>query len=130
MRKTFQIFAQPSAYPIFYHCRIGTDRTGYTTYLLLGLLGAYEEDIYRDYLRSNWCLRRKNRILKFLLFIAPIGLKFKKFLLGFLRVKKEYLKSVIDEAKAEFGSIVGYCKSALGVTEEQIENLRNKYLTY
>ena len=52
--KSLRVFAHEENYPIFYHCRIGTDRTGYMTYLLLGLLGAEEEDIYRDYLFSNF----------------------------------------------------------------------------
>ena len=33
---------------------IGTDRTGLITYLLLGYLGVDEQDIYRDYLFSNF----------------------------------------------------------------------------
>lgn len=52
--KAMKVFAVEENYPIFYHCRIGTDRTGYMTYLLLGLLGAEKEDIYRDYLFSNF----------------------------------------------------------------------------
>lgn len=63
VRKAFGIFADEEAYPIFYHCRIGTDRTGFTTYLLYGLLGAEEEDIYRDYLFSNFGLIEDSRTL-------------------------------------------------------------------
>ena len=54
VKGAMQIFADEDNYPIFYHCRIGTDRTGIITYLLLGLCGCYEEDIYRDYLFSNF----------------------------------------------------------------------------
>ncbi|MCF0187324.1 MAG: tyrosine-protein phosphatase, partial [Bacteroidaceae bacterium] len=32
-----------------YHCRIGADRTGLFTFLILGLLGVSEDDILRDY---------------------------------------------------------------------------------
>ena len=63
VKSVFRIFANEACYPIMYHCRIGTDRTGFVTYLLLGLLGAYEEDIYRDYLFSNFGVIENTRTL-------------------------------------------------------------------
>ena len=36
-------------YSLYFHCRIGADRTGTIAYLLEGLLGVSEEDRYRDY---------------------------------------------------------------------------------
>ncbi|MBP5231065.1 MAG: tyrosine-protein phosphatase [Clostridia bacterium] len=52
--KCFRVFSNASAYPVYYHCRIGTDRTGVLTYLLFGLLGMDQESIQRDYLFSNF----------------------------------------------------------------------------
>ena len=63
LKSTLRLFANEDNYPIFYHCRIGTDRTGFTTYLLLGLLGVDEEDIYRDYLFSNFGVIEDTRTL-------------------------------------------------------------------
>ncbi len=54
LRIVFGILAQESSYPLFYHCSIGTDRTGIISYLLLGLLGVEERSIYCDYLFSNF----------------------------------------------------------------------------
>ncbi|MCQ2800143.1 MAG: tyrosine-protein phosphatase [Bacilli bacterium] len=50
----FEHFAEENFYPAFYHCRIGTDRTGFCSTLLNGLLGLSIEDCYRDYLFSNF----------------------------------------------------------------------------
>ena len=36
-------------YAMFFHCRIGADRTGTLAYLIEGILGAPEEERYRDY---------------------------------------------------------------------------------
>ena len=54
VKKVFAILADESNYPIVYHCNIGTDRTGLFAFLINGLLGVSEEDLYRDYLFSNF----------------------------------------------------------------------------
>lgn len=52
--EVFSILADENNYPLVYHCNIGTDRTGMFAFLLNGLLGVSEEDLYRDYLFSNF----------------------------------------------------------------------------
>ena len=54
IRAVFARLADESNYPLFYHCSIGTDRTGYVSFLILALLGADIDDIQRDYLFSNF----------------------------------------------------------------------------
>ena len=50
----FGILSNENNYPVIYHCNIGTDRTGIISFLVDGLLGVSEEDLYRDYLMSNF----------------------------------------------------------------------------
>ncbi|MBO7535938.1 MAG: tyrosine-protein phosphatase [Bacilli bacterium] len=50
----FEILANEDNYPILFHCSIGTDRTGVVAFLVNGLLGVSKEDLYRDYLFSNF----------------------------------------------------------------------------
>ena len=50
----FHTLAEPGNYPVYLHCNIGTDRTGMISYLLGTLLGIPQEDLYRDYLYSNF----------------------------------------------------------------------------
>ena len=54
LKNYFNYLADESNYPVFYHCRIGTDRTGLCTIMTLGLLGVSENTIYQDYLFSNF----------------------------------------------------------------------------
>ena len=54
MKELIEVFADKKNYPIFFHCSIGTDRTGMLAYLLNGLLGVSKEDLYRDYCFSNF----------------------------------------------------------------------------
>ncbi len=50
----FEVLGDENNYPIIFHCAIGTDRTGMMAFFLNGLLGASEEQLYRDFLFSNF----------------------------------------------------------------------------
>lgn len=54
VKKVFSILGDEDNYPLVYHCNIGTDRTGLFAFLINGLLGVSEDDLYRDYLFSNF----------------------------------------------------------------------------
>ena len=54
VKNVFEILANESNYPVYYHCRIGTDRTGLIAILTNGVLGVSLNDIYQDYLFSNF----------------------------------------------------------------------------
>ncbi len=54
VKNFFNFVADSSNYPLYYHCKIGTDRTGLCTILLQGLLGVSYQQIYQDYLFSNF----------------------------------------------------------------------------
>ena len=54
IKEVFHALSDINNYPVFYHCRIGTDRTGLCAILISGLLGVPENLIYQDYLFSNF----------------------------------------------------------------------------
>ena len=54
IRHVFSVLGDPDNYPVFFHCHIGTDRTGLIAYLINGVLGVEKEDLYTDYLFSNF----------------------------------------------------------------------------
>ncbi len=53
VKQIFTLLSDEKNYPVIYHCNIGTDRTGLVTYLLNGLLGVSEDDLFMDYEFSN-----------------------------------------------------------------------------
>ena len=69
----FKVLGDRDNYPLLFHCSIGTDRTGAVSFVLLSLLSVSEDDLYRDYLFSNFGyiggIRRKTAIDDYLLFI-------------------------------------------------------------
>ncbi len=54
LKEIFELFADEDNYPIYFHCNIGTDRTGCIGYLLGAYLGMSEEDLYINYVFSNF----------------------------------------------------------------------------
>ena len=54
VRKVFDVLGEPDNYPVFFHCRIGTDRTGLVALLVNALCGLDEQSLYQDYLMSNF----------------------------------------------------------------------------
>lgn len=74
LRDFFALLADEKNYPIFFHCSIGTDRTGYSAFLILSLLGADTNVITKDYLFSNFGLiggsRSASNVLGFSFFLA------------------------------------------------------------
>ena len=114
---------------ILWHCNAGKDRTGISAMLLEHLLGVDEELIIQDYCISQKffqpSMRRAQRLG---LFIAPIPLQFKRILYALMAAKPEYIISAIETMKERHGSVINYCKEELGVTDEDIKILRDKYL--
>ncbi len=52
-RDIFRVFAEPSAYPILFHCWGGCDRGGTVAFLLHALLGLDRDALVRDYELSS-----------------------------------------------------------------------------
>lgn len=49
----FHAFGSPDAYPVYFHCRFGRDRTGVLAALVLLTLGATRETVMQEYLLSK-----------------------------------------------------------------------------
>jgi hypothetical protein len=51
--QAFHVFADPDAYPIYFHCTWGRDRTGVVGALLLLALGVNPDDVMAEYMLSE-----------------------------------------------------------------------------
>lgn len=113
---------------IIWHCNSGKDRAGIVSMLLEGVLGVSREDIVDDYMATKKIQLRHRRMQRLGLAIIPGFKDFKNLLRALMATKPEYINGAIDEIESRYGSITGYVTKALGVTEEEIEILKNKYL--
>lgn len=111
--------------PAVFHCSQGKDRTGWTSAVLLTLLGVPRETVVEDYLDSANHLRVKNE--RFLEANAKRG-----FDPGHLRpifaVRTEYLDTAFDAAEERYGSVEAYVREGMGVSPTYIEALRVRLL--
>lgn len=113
---------------ILWHCASGKDRAAICAMLLEGLLGVSEGAILEDYMLSKRYWRARYVLNRLVLCVVPIRHRFRKLLFGIMRTKRKYLLTVIRELEEKYGGIIQYCKSELGITDEDIEILRTKYL--
>jgi protein-tyrosine phosphatase len=115
VRRMFSRLGTQGALPAYFHCAIGTDRTGITGLLLLGLMGVEEEVLYRDYLTSNFANIGSSR--------TP-GVP-EKFILYLLRGDCNSNKYVYRE-NAYGATVAGRARAYLemcGVTAAEIANI-------
>lgn len=107
LRRIFTDLADRSNYPMYFHCTYGADRTGTIVFLLQGLLGVSEEDMLKEYeltgfLNSEYAEGKK---------IQPV-----------------YSGLAGMQGKTINEKVRNYMVNVIGITEEQIEQLRAIFL--
>lgn len=113
---------------VLFHCNSGTDRTGIISMLIESILGMDKQTIIDDYMASRIIQRRRRYWQRVGLIIVPVPLHFKRLLFWQMLPKPQYMLRLIDEIEGRYGSVINYVKEELGVTDEQIQLLKNKYL--
>ena len=114
---------------VLWHCSGGKDRSGITAMIVEGLLGVDRETIIKDYTASHYFNRKKRRFVRLGFFLFIYGKRqLKKVLIKLLTAKKEYITFLLDFIDEQYGGIINYCKKELGIDDEYIKKLREKYL--
>ena len=112
--------ARPEAGPLLFHCAAGKDRTGWAATLLLGLLGADEAAITREYLSIGPALRQTYQPV-IDRYLAGGGRL--ESILALTGVRTEYLAAALDEVARRHGSMAGYVRDGLGVPDTTVATL-------
>lgn len=124
MRQFVHEIFSASGRPVLFHCAAGKDRTGFAAAILLRILGVPLEVVMEDYLLSNqYYLPGHSRSLFLIRLIK--GKRFSNVVKGFLEVRPAYLCAAFEAVDREFGSFEKYVRNGLGLTEQDIKNLRN-----
>lgn len=121
----FALLASPSTYPCLFHCAAGKDRTGVVAALVLGVLGARDEEILEDYAASAGVV---DATLASLGDDAPeLTRAIRTTPAAHLAVEPTAMQAVLDHVRDEHGSVLAYLRG-IGVPFEAIEAVHDRLL--
>ena len=95
-------------FPVLFHCTEGKDRTGVIAMLLLSLLGANREEIYKDYMFTNVATEKKSvryyRLVKYLRLDVKSAKKLKRIFLA----EEQYLDAAYSQIEQDYGTVENF----------------------
>lgn len=127
--------ADPGNRPLVFHCSHGVHRTGTATAVLLSALGVPWETIREDYLRTNE--HRHDEVAETLARIRTKAAETRGVSPGeidmtnveaFYILDGSYIDGSLEQAIADYGSMEGYIRDGLRLTDDEIEALRSQLL--
>ena len=107
IRDVFSLLADESNYPIYIHCSIGTDRTGLISWLINGLCGVSEENLWRDFLFSNFGVINGTRKDGFSKVVSPMK---KATGATYTAQIYNYLKDTVGIPEADLNAVIRIMK--------------------
>ena len=121
--------------PVLFHCAAGKDRTGFCAAIVLALLDLDEDTILREYAFTDEAVdlaafTRTHRAAGLGLTDDqhPIDQMDEGVRRALIRADPAYLKSALDAVAAQYGSVEGYVRTALGLSDKDIEVIRYQLL--
>ena len=114
-------FLEPGATPVLLHCTAGKDRTGWGTTVLLLAVGVDEAQARAEYLAVDPAVRAMYAPL---LDRAAEGGVDPALVEPLLTVREEYLDAALEAVTRVFGSVDGYLRDGLGLSDDELAELR------
>lgn len=111
---------------ILWHCSQGKDRTGMGAAYVLTALGCDIDTIVADYDLSNFQYSSKVKQLCAKWGVQDVEVR--KVIQTFAGANVEYFRMGLEAICAKYGSMMNFLHVCLGVTDNDIEVLRNRYL--
>ena len=113
---------------VLWHCTQGKDRAGLAAVFILYALGVDEETILDDFELSNVFYADRIAYMKKEAKDRGCEEELLNEIGALVGVSREYMKDTIDLIETEYGSMDDYLHNQLGLTDDDITALRDKYL--
>jgi protein-tyrosine phosphatase len=127
LRTTLLALTDANNLPLVWADSNGAARTGWAAAVVQMALGETEEEVMRDYLLTNQVREAVNNAqLNALVGSGRLGKTV--YLEPQLFDRAEYLQAALDEVRRIYGTFDNYVHQALGITDEQIEQIRENLL--
>ena len=127
-RQFFRLILETENGAILYHCTQGKDRTGIASALILAALGASRETIVADFDATNRVYEKEVR--RCCRNVRLMGGKEAELetVKAFLGANTDNFIKALDRIDREYGSMEAYLKGPIGLTDNDILTLRERYL--
>lgn len=124
-----ELEALPEGRSLLFHCTQGKDRTGVAAMLILSVLGVDEDTIMQDFLLTNEF--NAELIVQDRKMLEEAGIQadeIDRYLAAMDQASEQTMCATLDWLEENYGSPAAYAKQELGLTEEQVQALKDKFL--
>ena len=127
-RQFFRLILETTHGAILYHCTQGKDRTGFASALILAALGADRDTIVADFDATNRVYEEDVR--QCCQNVRLMGGKETEIatVKSFLGANTDNFIKALESIDREFGTMEAYLKGPIGLTDQDILTLRERYL--
>ena len=127
-KQFFRLILDTANGAILYHCTQGKDRTGFASALILAALGADRDTIVADFDATNRVYEEDVR--QCCQNVLLMGGKENEIatVKSFLGANTDNFIKALESIDREFGSMEAYLKGPIGLTDQDILSLRERYL--
>lgn len=129
MGEALRIIASvPEGEAVLFHCNGGKDRTGTLTVFLLTILGASKDDIMDDFEMTNEFFADEIERLRTIARSMTDDQKVIDGMQDIAGVSRRNMDRAMESIIAKYGSVMNYITDVLQITDEEIQEIRRKYL--